>query len=116
MDYTQLGIEKKEEQLSSTQPSIERRVGAVTLRVLFAALICLVVVLVCGTVGMVRGIIANAPDVDSINIAPSGYATFIYDAEGNQLQKLTSSDSNRTAVSLDDVPVSLQHAVVAIED
>ncbi len=116
MNYTKLGIEKTEERLEGSSQSNGKRVGVTLLRLLFVILILTVVITVCGTIGVVRGIIANAPDIDDINIQPSGFATFIYDAEGNQLQKLTSSDSNRTAVALDNVPITLQHAVVAIED
>ena len=116
MDYTKTGIEKKEARLSGTSQSNEMRTGLVVIRILLFALIAYIVVVTCGVVGIVRGLIANAPDIDNINIQPSGFATFIYDSDGNQLQKLTSADSNRTAVSLDNVPVVLQHAVVAIED
>ncbi len=116
MNYTKKGIEKTEERLRGSSQSNGKRVGVMLLRLIFVMLIVTVVVGICGTVGVVRGIIANAPDIDTINIQPSGFATFIYDSEGNQLQKLTSSDSNRTAVALDNVPIDLQHAVVAIED
>ncbi|MEE3420250.1 MAG: PBP1A family penicillin-binding protein [Lachnospiraceae bacterium] len=116
MDYTKTGLEKKEARLSGTSQSREMRAGLIVIRVLLFALIACVVIAVCGITGVIKGIIANAPDIDNINIQPSGFATFIYDSDGNQLQKLTSADSNRTAVSLDNVPVVLQHAVVAIED
>ena len=116
MDFTKLGIKKKEERLAGSSESNQKRVGVAAIRVLFLALIAAVVMVICGSIGITRGIIANAPDIDDINIQPSGFATFIYDSDGNQLQKLTSSDSNRTAVALDNVPVALQHAVIAIED
>lgn len=116
MDFTKLGIKKKEERLAGSSESNQKRVGVAAIRVLFLALITAVVMVICGSIGITRGIIANAPDIDDINIQPSGFATFIYDSDGNQLQKLTSSDSNRTAVALDNVPVALQHAVIAIED
>ena len=116
MDYSREGIEKKEELLDSASPEIEKRVWVMALRAVLVLLICGLVIGIFGTAGVVNGIIANAPDISEISIAPSGFATFIYDSEGNQLQKLTSSDSNRTAVSIDNVPVYMQHAVVAIED
>lgn len=48
-------------------------------------------------IGMVKGIIDNSPEVDSLSIAPSGYATTIYDADGNLITKLVMSGSNRQA-------------------
>ncbi len=116
MKYTENEIEKKEEFLNSSTKPVGLRLGVSIVRILFFVIIAVVVIGACAAAGVVRGVIASSPDVDSINISPSGYATFIYDSEGNQLQKLTSSDSNRTSVSLENVPEDLQHAIIAIED
>ena len=70
----------------------------------------------CTGIGAFRGIIDNAPDANDIDISPLGYATFLYDGDGNQLRKLTAPSSNRLPVSIDQIPLDLQHAVVAIED
>ena len=86
------------------------------IRILFIALIALCVTVGCVGIGAFRGIIDNAPDVDEIDISPLGYATFLYDGEGNQLRKLSAPDANRLPVSIEQIPVDLQHAVVAIED
>ncbi|MCD7954963.1 MAG: transglycosylase domain-containing protein [Lachnospiraceae bacterium] len=61
-------------------------------------------------------LIAAAPSIDSIDVSPSGSATWICDEEGNLLRKLSLSDSNRDLVSLEEIPDSLQNAVIAIED
>lgn len=90
--------------------------GVVTVLVLLAVFIACLTMTTCLAVGTVKGIIANAPDINDINISPTGFSTYIYDSDGNQLQKLTSANANRTAVSLENVPKDLQHAVVAIED
>jgi penicillin-binding protein 1A len=102
--------------LDSSSQAAEKRVGAIAVRAIFFTVIAICVIVVCGSVGVIRGIIANAPDIDSISISPTGFATFVYDSDGNQMQKLVSSNANRMAVSIDNVPVDLQHAVVAIED
>ena len=54
--------------------------------------------------------------MNDVDISPLGYATFLYDGDGNQLRKLTAPSSNRLPVSIDQIPTDLQHAVVAIED
>lgn len=51
-----------------------------------------------------------------MSVAPTQAATYIYDTDGNPIQKLTASDSNRTPVTIDKIPIDLQHAVVAVED
>ena len=116
MDYSRYGLEKKADDLAASSAAVEKRIGVIVIRILFAVFLAgLAAALVAGTI-FVRNMIADTPSVDTINISPGGFATFIYDSEGNQLQKLTSSNSNRTAVSIGNVPVDLQHAVIAIED
>ncbi len=61
-------------------------------------------------------ILANTPDVNEVDIMPLGYATFLYDCNGNQIRKLAAPNANRLPVSIDQIPENLQHAVVAIED
>ena len=116
MNYSWYGIERREEELHSSSRRIEKRVGVIIVRVILFVFLSLIAAAVGGALGIWNGVVDNAPSPDAINIAPAGYATFIYDADGNQLQKLTSPDSNRTAVSLDRVPKDLQHAVISIED
>ncbi len=59
---------------------------------------------------------AKVPDVADINIKPTGFLTTVYDAWGNDIEKLAASGANREYVTLDMVPEDLQHAFVAIED
>ncbi|MCD8347348.1 MAG: transglycosylase domain-containing protein [Lachnospiraceae bacterium] len=61
-------------------------------------------------------LIAAAPSIDSIDVSPSGSATWICDEDGNYLRRLSLSESNRDIVSLEEIPDSLQNAIVAIED
>ena len=116
MDYTNYGLMRREEELESSSPKIRKRVGVMLVRAFLFVLIAAAVAAGAFAYGVARGVIDRAPSIDSINISPSGFATFIYDADGNQLQKLTSSEGNRTAVSLDSVPIDLQNAVIAAED
>ena len=116
MDYSDYGLMRREEELDSSLPKIKRRVGVTFVRVFLFALLAAAVAAGAFAYGAWRGVVDRAPSVDSINISPSGFATFIYDADGNQLQKLTSSEGNRTAVSLDSVPPDLQNAVISAED
>lgn len=49
-------------------------------------------------------------------MTPSESATYIYNSDGSVMQKLSLGSSNRTIVTIDQIPEDLQHAVVAIED
>ena len=116
MNYGKKSVSKKRNSLISRTAMMGKRAHVSFIRVLFVSLITLCVIIGCIGIGAFRGIIDNAPDVDDVDISPLGYATFLYDGDGNQLRKLTAPDSNRLPVSIDKIPVDLQHAVVAIED
>ncbi len=66
--------------------------------------------------GILWYLIASAPDIDTISVSPTASATYICDAQGNYIRKLTLASSNRDIVSLDEIPEYLQQAVIAIED
>lgn len=99
-----------------TAEKVEQKAGMTLLRILLIALFALLIGGVCAGYGILRGLIASAPDISSLRTAPAESATYIYSAGGKPLQKLTAPTSNRTPVTIDQVPLSLQHAVVAIED
>ena len=116
MNYGKKSVSKKRNSLISRTSMMGKRAHVSLIRVLFVALITVCVVIGCVGIGAFRGIIDNAPDVNDVDISPLGYATFLYDGDGNQLRKLTAPSSNRLPVSIEQIPVDLQHAVVAIED
>ena len=116
MNYGKKSVSRKRNSLISSTSMMGKRAHVSFIRILFIALIALCVTVGCVGIGAFRGIIDNAPDVDEIDISPLGYATFLYDGEGNQLRKLSAPDANRLPVSIEQIPVDLQHAVVAIED
>ena len=116
MNYGKKSTAKKRTALISRSSMMGKRARVSFIRVLFVSLIALCIAVTCLGVGSFRGVIDNAPDVNDIDIMPLGYATFLYDDAGNQIRKLAAPDSNRLPVTLDQIPVNLQHAVVAIED
>lgn len=116
MNYGKKSTAKKRTALISRSSMMGKRARVSFIRVLFVSLIALCIAVTCLGVGSFRGVIDTAPDVDDIDIMPLGYATFLYDDAGNQIRKLAAPDANRLPVTLDQIPVDLQHAVVAIED
>ena len=116
MNYGKKSTAKKRTALISRSSMMGKRARVSFIRILFVSLIALCIAVTCLGVGSFRGVIDNAPDVNDIDIMPLGYATFLYDDAGNQIRKLAAPDSNRLPVTLDQIPVDLQHAVVAIED
>ena len=116
MNYGKKSASKKRNSLISRSSMMGKRAHVSFIRVLFIGLIALCVGVSSLGIGSIRGILANTPDVDEVDIMPLGYATFLYDCNGNQIRKLAAPNANRLPVSIDQIPEDLQHAVVAIED
>ena len=73
-------------------------------------------ILFCIFIGIIWYLVATAPDINSITVSPTESATYICDQEGNYLRKLTLATSNRDIVALEEIPLSLQNAIIVIED
>lgn len=116
MNYGKKSAAQKRNSLISRSSMMGKRARVSFIRLLFVSLIALCIGVTCLGIGSFKGVIDNAPDVDDIDIMPLGYATFLYDDQGNQIRKLAAPDANRLPVTLEQIPVELQHAVVAIED
>lgn len=78
--------------------------------------VLLIVVIGFTGLGMMKGIIANAPDISTLNVTPTGYSTTVYDSDGNVVTTLLKSGSNRQEASIDEIPECLQYAFIDIED
>lgn len=116
MNYGKKSAAQKRNSLISRSSMMGKRARVSFIRLLFVSLIALCIGVTCLGIGSFKGVIDNAPDVDDIDIMPLGYATFLYDDQGNQIRKLAAPNANRLPVTLEQIPVELQHAVVAIED
>ena len=78
----------------------------------------LVAVLICMFMGfrIVKGIIDDAPDISLSSVQPTGFATRIYDNQGNLTETLVMSGANREEVTFEELPENLLNAFVAMED
>ena len=115
MNYGKRGAAKKKKALRSKSKKWSKRFALTFFKAILLLILAVGIIGVCGGLGVVKGILASAPDTD-IYVSPSGFSTFVYDAEGNQIAKLDAEGSNRVPVSMDKIPENLAHAFVAIED
>ncbi len=116
MDYSRRGLQKQRSKLRSRSL---KRLHKINNTVAIGLLLSVFGVAATGMAlgfGAFKGVIDTAPDISNINVTPTGYSTFVYDTNGKQTAKLVSTDSNRIPVTLDQVPLDMQHAFVAIED
>ena len=116
MNFGPDGANNIKEKLESKAVMSGHFAGVTLLRVFLVGVAVVIVALFSLLLGAYNGIIAASPDISDVNIMPMGYATFIYDYQGNELQKLNSAGGNRVSVSIDEIPLDMQHAIVAIED
>ena len=116
MNFGKNSTQKKRKNLTAASSRMGNMAGVTFLRILFLSFAAVCVIVACMVIGAFRSIIDNAPDISDVNIMPIGNATFVYDADGNMLQKLSAPTANRMSVSIDKIPLDMQHAIVAVED
>lgn len=116
MNFSKNGTKDKYKKTVSQTKKMKTKGYVLIFRIV---LICIVVAAFVGIfagIGLVRGVIDNAPHIDSINVAPTTFATTIYDSEGNKVQQLVGSNANRVYVHIEDIPQNLIDAFIAVED
>ncbi len=116
MNYGRDGVKKQEKQLSAKSPKVLRKFKVYGYKLLLVAAFALVVGVGFLGFGIYKGIIDSAPDIDALDVTPTGYLSTVLDTEGNTTATLVASGANRVYVTIDEIPEDLQHAFVAIED
>lgn len=116
MNYSKKSTSRKKKALKSKKSMMGKKMGVVFLKTLLVLVIALGVAGLCGAVGIVKGVIENAPDITSASVVPRGYKSTVYDSEGNKTAELIAEGTNRTYVKIENIPKHVQHAFIAIED
>ena len=116
MNYSKRGIKAKQKSLHATSSKWSKKLLLAILNLALLGMISIGVIGASMGIGIFKGVIDTAPGIDNIDVTPTGFSTFVYDLEGNQIGKLIAADSNRIPVGQDMIPEDLSHAFVAIED
>ncbi len=116
MNYGKKGVRNKQKALHSKSAKWGRKFALTFFNVIIIAIVAAAIIGVSAGLGVFRGIIDSAPDIGNINVQPTGFSTFVYDIDGNQISKLISENSNRIPVTMDMIPEYLPHAFVSVED
>ena len=116
MNYGKKSTSAKQKTLNSKSRKMSKKLSVIFFKGFIICLLAIAVLGICAGIGVFKGIIDAAPDISNINVSPESYKSFIYDSEGNQTATLVASSSNRVYVKIEDIPLNLQHAFVAIED
>jgi penicillin-binding protein 1A len=116
MNYGKKGITKVQKSLTSKSIKLKKMFFVSLLKLILMCIIGAAIVGGCFGIGMFKGILSSAPEINKDDVLPTGYATVVYDAKGNELTKLVAADSNRSYEKIDKIPQYLCDAFVAIED
>src|SRR3954452_11957225 len=81
----------------------------------FALLLAALALAALSAVGWVIAVAASAPDIKDLKASDKGANSVVYAADGSRLGYVQ-SDTNRTPIVWDDMPLSIRQATVAIED
>ena len=115
MNYGKKGSKKRQAELTSKGIMYGKN-ACYFCKVLLVC--CFAVAIIGGSLGfgVYKGILDSAPSIDDIDATPTGYLTTVLDNQGNEIATLVASGSNRKNVTIDEIPINLQHAFVALED
>lgn len=117
MDYSRKKAYQKQKALTAKSTHQSKRVGV---RLFKAFLLCILGVIVVTIIGgglLFRKVISDAPDATPADMKPQKYTTQVYDDSGSTVtDKFNSEGSNRIYKEINEIPVDMQHAFVAVED
>ena len=117
MNYGKRKASKKQKDITSKSNMRKKKIGV---RLFKGFLLCILVFCIVGMIGgliWVKKIIDGAPEITPASIKPQGYTSTVYADDGvTETEHFTSAGANRIYKNIDEIPLNLQHAFVAIED
>ena len=116
MNYGKKATQKKLNDAASNTRKLTSRLFLGFIRTLLFSFLILTATGISVGVGMIKGIIDDAPEINIESIVPQGFATTVYDSAGNLTDTLVMAGSNRDPVTYEELPRDLINAFVAIED
>lgn len=116
MDFSKKGTVKKQQSIKSTSRKLTSKLGVNAFRIFLLGMVSLVVIGSFAGFGVLKGLADSAPDIDQINVVPTGFTTNIYDRDGNLIQSLVGAESNRVYVEIENIPDVLKNCFISIED
>lgn len=116
MNYNKTSTKRRIKKANSKGAKIKNKVNFTAVKILLVALGILIIIGVSALLGVAKGIIDSAPDISQVDVIPTGYSTTVLSSDGEEIATLVGSGANREYVTLDQIPLHMQQAFVAIED
>ena len=102
MNYGKKATEKKLKESASNTHRYASKIFLGFFKTLLLSTVMIIVVGVSIGVGMIKGIIDSAPEINIESIVPQGFATTVYDSAGNLTDTLVTAGSNRDPVTYEE--------------
>lgn len=116
MNFGKEGTRRRCKELTSKKRKVKNRLVSIICELVLVGVFAAVVCVGSVAYGMYNGILDSSPSIEDIDASPTGYLSTILDAKGNTTATLVASGSNRIYVTIDEIPVNLQNAFIAVED
>lgn len=116
MNYSYAEIKRRQKEMTSASRKMKYRMEEWFTYLGIILLITVLLMLVCGMAGGVRGLVDSAPSLEEIDFLAKGEAGTVYDSSGNVLQTLGYEDLTRESVAIDMIPECVQQAFIVSED
>ncbi|MBQ2706530.1 MAG: transglycosylase domain-containing protein [Agathobacter sp.] len=116
MNYNKSSTKKRMKKVDSKEAKMKSKLSLTTVKILLAALGIVLIIGLSAVIGIARGIIDSAPDISEVDVIPTGYSTTVLSNDGQEIATLVGEGANREYVTLDQIPLHMQQAFVAIED
>ena len=116
MNYGKANTKKRKQQLKNKKSKARKKFALSFLKTILIFVLIAAVIGVVAFVLYAGKLVKDLPPASSIDITPTGYQTIVYDKDGHEIETLAASGANRQYVDLEEIPIEVQHAFVAIED
>ena len=116
MNYGKKEIDRKIKTLNSSKRKVLNKIKLNLKIIVVIVILTSVLCTAFSVVGVVMGLADSAPKISEESMIPDGYPSTVYDSNGNKIQTLMGSNANRVYKKIEDIPICVQNAFIAIED
>ena len=116
MDYSRYGMKCYVRKLKSPMRKLNSKLWIIVFRIFLVAIVGVAICMITAGFGAVNALIDNAPQVNLGDLTPSGYSSTAYYSDGTVSQVFAGAQANRVHVSIEEIPLVVQHCFVALED
>ena len=116
MNLNRNSVNRKIKRINSPLIHLYHKLGVNFFKAVFTLILFVIAIGIAGGYGAFQSILDKMPPFSLDEVSPEGYASTMYDSDGNAMLTLVQAGSNRTYVTYDELPANLTNAFIAIED